>query len=141
MMRAALILVSLGTLAAMELEAPPRTRKAVNEPLAQSTVGLSASRYTLTKADWLEIPYVQYEAPAQRISSVERMPPPDPTAVIPQEVPKILDQHRRGAVVVMLPKPRAKHTASEKTANTERSKVTIAVKFCQLNTLSPACET
>ena len=150
MMRAALILVSLGTLAAMELEAPPRTRKAVNEPLAQSTVGLSASRDTLTKADRLEVPYVQYEAPAQPISSVERMPPPAPTAIIQQEAPKIIDQHRRGAVVVMLPKPRPKHTASKKTANTERSKVTIEVKSCRPNTfdsllkalnLSPACET
>ena len=59
MMRAILILVGLGTLVAMELKAPPRTRKTVNEPLAQSTVGLSASRDTLTKADRLEIPYVQ----------------------------------------------------------------------------------
>ena len=150
MMRAALILVGLGTLVAMELEAPPRTRKAVNAPLAQSTVGLSASRDTLTKADQLEIPYMQYEAPAQPISSVERMPPPDPTAIIPQEAPKIIDQQRRGAVVVMLPKPRPKHTASKKTANTERSKVTIEVKPCRPNTfdsllkalnLSLACET
>jgi hypothetical protein len=147
MMRAALILVGLGTLVAMELEAPPRTRKAVNEPLAQPALGLSASRDTLMKADRLEIPYVQYEAPAQPISSVERMPPPDPTAIIPQEAPKIIDQHRRGAVVVMLPKPRPKHT--KKTANTQRSKVTIEVS-CRPNTfdsllkalnLSPACET
>ncbi len=150
MMRAALILVGLGTLVAMELEAPPRPRKVVNEPLAQSTVVLSDSRNTLTKADRLEIPYVQYEAPAQPISSVERMPPPAPTAIIQQEAPKIIDQHRRGAVVVMLPKPRPKHTASKKTANTERSKVTIEVKSCRPNTfdsllkalnLSPACET
>ena len=150
MMRATLILVGLGILVAMELEAPSRTRKAVNEPLAQSTVGLSASRDTLTKADRLEIPYAQYEARAQRISSVERTPPPDPTVIIPQEVPKIVDQHRRGAVVVMLPKPRPKHTASRKTANTGRPKVTIGVKFCRPNTfdnllkafnLSPACET
>ena len=105
-MRAALILIGLGTLVVMELEAPPRTGKAVNEPLAQSTVGLSASRDTLSKADRLEIPYVQYEAPAQQISSVEQMPPPDQKVIIPQEVPKIVDQHRRGAVVVMLPKPR-----------------------------------
>jgi hypothetical protein len=150
MMRAALILVGLGTLVAMELGAPPRARKAVNEPLAQTTVGSSASRDTLTKADRLEIPYEQHEAPAQRMASVERMPPPDPKAVIPQEVPKIADQHRRGAVVVMLPKPRPKHTASRKTANTERSKEAAAVKLCRPNSfdsllkalnLSPACET
>jgi hypothetical protein len=150
MMRAALIVVGLGTLVAMELEAPPRTRKAVNEPLAQSTVGIDASRDTLTKADRLEIPYVQHEAPAQPTSSVERTTSPDPTAVIPQEASKIVDQHRRGAVVVMLPKPRPKHIASKKAANTERSKVTIEVKSCRPNTfdsllkalnLSPACET
>jgi hypothetical protein len=50
----------------------------------------------------------------------------------------------------MLPKPRPKHSASKKTANTERSKATIAVKFCRPNAfdnllkalnLSPACET
>jgi hypothetical protein len=150
MMRAALIVVGLGTLVAMELEAPPRTRKAVNEPLAQSTVGINALRDTLTNADRLEIPYVQHEAPAQPISSVERTTSPDPTAVIPQEAPKIVDQHRRGAVVVMLPKPRPKRIASKKAANTERSKVTIEVKSCRPNAfdsllkalnLSPACET
>ena len=149
MMRAALILVGLGVLVAMELEAPPRTRKAVNEPLAQSTVGSSASRDTLTKADRLEIPYAQYDASTQRISSVERMPSPDPIAIIPQEVPKIVDLHGRDPVVVMLPKPRPRHAASKKTANTDRSKVTIAVKFCRPNTfdnllralnLSSACE-
>jgi hypothetical protein len=54
----------------------------VNEPLAQPTVGLSASRDTLTKADRLEIPYLQYKAPAQPISYLERMPPSDRTAII-----------------------------------------------------------
>jgi hypothetical protein len=166
MMRAALIVVGLGTLVAMELEAPPRTAKAVDEPLAQSTVGSSASRDTLTKADLLDIPYVQYEAPVQPISPVERMPPPAPTAVIPQEAPKIIDQQGRSArakkVAVMLPKPRPEHTASRKaakitakktgnkTANTERSKVITEVKSCRPNAfdsllkalnLSPRCET
>jgi hypothetical protein len=118
----------------VELEVPPRIRKAVNEPLAQPTVGLSASRDTLTKADRLEIPYLQYKAPAQPISYLERMPPSDRTAIIPQEAPTIFDQHRRSAVVVMLPKPRPKQTASKKTANAERSKVTIEVKSCWPNT-------
>ena len=65
MMRAALILVGLGTLVAMELEAPPRTAKAVIEPKSQSTVGISHSRDTLTKADRLEIHDVQHQAPAR----------------------------------------------------------------------------
>ena len=90
MMRAALILVGLGTLAIIELETPPRTTKAPREPLAQITVGISESRDILIKADRLEIPYVQYEAPTQPISSFERIPPPDVTAIIPQEAPIII---------------------------------------------------
>jgi hypothetical protein len=149
-MRATLILVGLGTLVAMELEAPQRTSKAVSEPLPPSTIALSASRDTLTKADRLENPFVKHEAPAQPISSVERMPPPDPAAIIPKERPKLIDQHRRGAVAVMLPKPRPRHAASNKTANTERPKLTTEVKSCRPNpfdrllkalNLSPGCET
>jgi hypothetical protein len=150
MMRAALIFVGVGTLVALEFGTPPRNGKAVNKPLAQSTVGISPSRDTLTKADRLEIPYVQYEARTQPISSVEQRPPPDPTAVVSQQALKIVDQHERGAAVVILPKPRPKQTGSEKTANAERSKAMIAVKSCRPNTfdillralnLSPACET
>ena len=120
--------------------------------LAQSTVGLGASLDTLTKADRLEIPYVRYEAPAQPISSVERRPPPDflTCPVIPQHRPKIVDEHKRSAVVVVLPKPRPQHTASKKTKNIERSKMAVEVKSCRPNSfdsllkalnLSPACET
>jgi hypothetical protein len=150
--------VGLGTLVAMELEAPQRTSKAVSEPLAPSTVALSASRDTLNKADRLETPFVKHEAPAQPISSVERMPPPDPAAIIPKERPKFIDQHKRGAVAVMLPTPRPKHAASKrpkhaasnKTANTEHPKLTADVKSCRPNlfdrllkalNLSPGCET
>jgi hypothetical protein len=97
MRRAALILVGLSTLAIMELETPPRTRKAHSEPLAQSTVGIGESRGNSTKADPLEIPYVQYDPPAQPISSVERMPPPDVKLIIPRQAPNIIDQHRRDA--------------------------------------------
>ena len=154
MMRAALILVGLGALVAVELEAPPRTTKAVNEPLAQSTAGISDSRDTLTKADRLEIPYVQHEAPAQPISSVERMPAVDSTAIVPEEAAKIIDQHRRGAnakkVAVKLPKPRPKHTDAKRAPNTDRPKATIEIKSCRPNAfdsllkalnLSPGCET
>jgi hypothetical protein len=150
MMRATLILVGLGTLVAMELEAPQRTPKAVSEPLALSTVTVSASRDTLTKADRLEIPFVQHEAAAQPISAVERTPPPDPAAIIPKERPKLIDQHSRGAVAVMLPKPRPKHAASNRTAKAERSKLTTEIKSCRPNpfdrllkalNLSPGCET
>jgi len=154
MMRAALILVGLGTLAIIELETPPRTTNAPREPLPQSTVGISESRDILTKADRLELPYVQYEAATQPISSVERIPPPDVTAIIPQEAPNNIDHYRRSAndkkVAVMKPKLMPKHTGSKKAATTDRSKATIEVKSCRPNAfdsllkafnLSPRCET
>jgi len=154
MRRAALILVGLSTLAIMELETPPRTRKAHSEPLAQSTVGIGESRGNSTKADPLEIPYVQYDPPAQPISSVERMPPPDVKLIIPRQAPNIIDQHRRDAndrtVVAKTPKPRPKHPDSRKAAKTDRSKATIEVRSCRPNAfdslikamnLSAGCET
>jgi hypothetical protein len=75
-MRVALVLVGLGTLAVMELETPPRTTKPVKEPPAQEFVGLRASYDRLTPADRLESPHMQFEAPPQRASSSEAMPPP-----------------------------------------------------------------
>lgn len=68
-MKAALILVGLGTLAVMELETSPRMTKPVNEPPVQAPVGLHASRDTLTTADRLEIPHMQFEAPRQPADS------------------------------------------------------------------------
>jgi hypothetical protein len=149
-MRAALILVGLGALVAMELEASPRTRKAVNDPLARSTIGLSASRDILTKADRREYPYVQYEPAARPITCVERMPPPDPTAIIPQEAPKIIDRRRRGASFSScLDRGLSTHFPG-KLQIASVQKVTVEVKSCRANTfdslrkalnLSPACET
>jgi len=154
MMRAALILVGLSTLAIMELETPPRTTKAHSEPLAQSTVGKGGSRGDSTKTDPLEIPYVQYDAPAPPTSSVERMPPPDVKPIIPQQAPNIIDQRGRDAndktVVAKTPKPRPKHPDSRKAAKTDRSKATIEVRSCRPNAfdnlikaknLSAGCET
>ena len=70
-MRTALVLVGLGILAMMELEASPRTKKPGNQPLAPTTVGLAISRDTLTAADRFEIAHVQHEATVQLISPVE----------------------------------------------------------------------
>jgi hypothetical protein len=105
----ALILVGLGTLAVMELKTPPRTTKPVNEPPAQATVGLRALHDTLTTADRLETPHMQFEAPPQPVSSSEPMPPPDQTAIVAQEPLKIIEQHKRSESgeksAVMLPRP------------------------------------
>ena len=153
-MRAALILVGLSTLAIIELETPPRTTKTASEPLARSTVGMSESRDTLTRADRLEITYVQYEPPTQPISSVEPMNPTDVKPMIPQQPPNKVAQRRPGAnekkVVVAKPKPRPKHPGSKKAAKTDRSKATIEIKACRPNgfdgllkalNISPGCET
>lgn len=121
-MRVALILVGLGTLAAMEFETPPRTTKPVNEPPAQVTVGLRASNNTLTTADRLEIPHMQFEAP-QPVSSSEPMPPADQTAIVAPEPSKIIEQHKRsasgGSSVVILPRPRPRQGTSKATTSAQ----------------------
>jgi len=94
MMRAALILVGVGLLVAMELGTPPRVAKAVNQPLTQSTVGAGDPRDTLAKADRLEIPYFQKQLSAQLISFVEPMPPADSTPAISKEAGKIVGGNR-----------------------------------------------
>ncbi len=146
MMRAALILVGVGLLVAMELGTPPRVAKAVNQPLTQSTVGVGDSRDTLTKADRLEIPYFQNELPTQPISFVERMPPADSTPIISKEASKIVSRNRHDAktkkVAFVRPKlgpkipdskPRPKTTDSKTVANTYRSKAPMDVKPCRPN--------
>ena len=146
MMRAALILVGVGSLVAMELRTPPRVAKAVNQPLTQSTVGVGDSRDTLTKADRLEIPYFQNELPTQPISFVERMPPADSTPIISKEASKIVSGNRHDAktkkVAFVRPKlrpkipdskPRPKTIDSKTVANTYRSKAPMDVKPCRPN--------
>lgn len=156
-MRTALILVGLGILAMMELEAAPRTTKPGNEPLAQTTVGLAVSRDTLTVADRFEIASVQHEAPAQPISPVEPMLP-DRAATIAQEPSKAIEQRKPSKAIeqrkrdvhaaVMLPRPRPKPGISK--PNTSRSKPIVEAKACRLGAfdgllkvlnLSSGCET
>jgi hypothetical protein len=146
MMRAALVLVGVGLLVAMELGTPPRVAKAVNQPLTQSTVGAGDSRDTLAKADRLAIPYFQNELPTQPISFVERMPPADSTPIISKEASKIVSGKRHDAktkkVALVRPKlrpkipdskPRPKTTDSKAVANTYRSKAPMDVKPCRPN--------
>jgi hypothetical protein len=155
MMRAALIVVGLSTLAIMEFETPPRTTKAASEPLAQSTVGMSDSRSTLTKTDRLEIPFKQYDAIAQP-SSFGPITQPDMTPIIPQQVTNTINEHKPGVnenkVVVLRPKPWPKHQESKKAPKTDRPKATteIRIKPCRSNAfdnllkalnLSSGCET
>ena len=139
MMRAALILVGVGSLFAIERGTPPRFAKAVDQPPTQSTVGVSDSRDTLP-AGRLEIPYFQNELPTQPIS-FELTPPADSTPVISKEASKVVsgDRHdaetRKIAFVRPKPRPNARPaTADSNTvANTYRPKAPMDVAPCRPN--------
>ena len=147
-MRAALILVGIGSLFAMERGTPPRVAKAVDQPATQSTVAVSDSRDTL-KADRLEIAYFQNQLPTQPIS-FELTPPADSTPVISKEAGTIVSGNRHDAktekVAVVRPKPRPKipdskprpntgptTTDTNTVANTYRSKPAMDVTPCRPN--------
>ena len=148
MMRAALILVGVGSLFAMERGTPLRVAKAVDQPPTQSTVGVSDSRDTLP-AGRLEIPYFQNELPTQPIS-FELTPPADSTPVISKEAGKVVSGDRHDAetrkIAFVRPKPRPKvpdskprpntrptTTDSNTVANTYRSKPAMDVTPCRPN--------
>ena len=148
MMRAAVILVGVGSLFAMERGTPSRVAKAVDQPATQSTVGVSDSRDTL-KAVRLEIPYFQNELPTQPIS-FELTPLADSIPVISKEAGKIVSGNRHDAktekVAVVRPKPRPKipdskprpntrptTTDTNTVANTYRSKPAMDVTPCRPN--------
>jgi len=148
MMRAALILVGVGSLFAMERGTPPRVAKAVDQPPTQSTVGVGDSRDTL-QADRLEISYFQNELPIQPIS-FELTPPADSTPVISKEASKVVSGDRHDAetrkIAFVRPKPRPKFpdskprpntrpttTDSNTVANTYRPKAPMDVAPCRPN--------
>jgi hypothetical protein len=155
MMRAALILMGLGILVAMELAAPPRTKTASAEPpLLQLTAKSSDSRDTLTKTDRLDMAHALDEASAQPISLMEPTRPAGSPAIIPEEVAKTADQRRRDTGVrtaaVMLPRPRPKIRDPQKAATPARSQAMTEPRSCRTNVirdllktlrLSDGCET
>ena len=120
MMRAALILVGVGSLFAMERGTPLRVAKAVDQPPTQSTVGVSDSRDTLP-AGRLEIPYFQNELPTLPIS-FELTPPADSTPVISKEASKVVSGDRHDAetrkIAFVRPKPTPKFPDSKPRPNT-----------------------
>ncbi|MGY3604540.1 MULTISPECIES: hypothetical protein [unclassified Bradyrhizobium] len=138
-MRAALILVGLGTLAVMEIQTPPRATKSVATELAQATLSFAAPGDTLTAADRLEIPHAQQQASLQQIFSSEPIAPPVQSAAAAAEPAPIVEPPARAVPaakpVVVLPKPRpkqlSKHEIAKETAKTTRSKPTVEAKSCQ----------
>ncbi|MFH0296831.1 hypothetical protein AAFX91_06245 [Bradyrhizobium sp. 31Argb] len=138
-MRAALILVGLGTLAVMEMQTPPRATKSVETQPAQATLSFAASGDTLTAADRNEIPHTQQQASAQQIFSPEPIAPPVQSAAVAPEPAPIVEATERAVPAakpaVVLPKPRPKqlpkHELAKATAKTTRSKPTVEAKSCQ----------
>jgi hypothetical protein len=159
-MRAALILIGLGTLAVMESQTPPRVTKPVDARLVQTTLAFAAPGDTLTTADRLELPHAQQQASAQRIFSPEPIVPPvQPTVTAAQEPPTVLEQPARVVAekpaAVVLPKPRPKdltrnvakdlprdlpkelpkdlpkHRITKDAAKTTRSKPVVETKSCE----------
>jgi hypothetical protein len=156
MMRAALILASVATLAAMELATPPRAEKAAHEPLVdQTSVGTITSYDTLTEADRLELHrYMQNDASIPPASFVLSTPPVNSASVISQKPQKTISRHSRVSntrkVVVAPPKPKPRTKVSENASNTRRGRaVVVSRKPCRQNaldsllkalSLSPGCE-
>jgi hypothetical protein len=142
MMRIGLIVVGLGTLTVMEMGTPSRTKTSAPDPFEQLAVDVSVSRDTLEKADRLETHYLQHEV--QPISPVEPAPPPDVTAIIPEEDSNIAGRgtnDKKEVVRKLKPKPKytspnkpqPKLTNSNKAPKTERSKAMVEVKPCRPN--------
>ncbi|MCK1457090.1 hypothetical protein IVB34_01610 [Bradyrhizobium sp. 2] len=144
MMRIGLIVVGLCTLTIMELGTPARTKTSASDGFEQLMVDVIVSRDTLETADRLEIHHLQHEAPVQPISPAEPTPPPNVTAIIPEEESGTVGRgtnDRKEVVRKLYPKPkyttpdkpRPKLTNSNKAPKTERSKAMVEVKLCRPN--------
>jgi hypothetical protein len=147
MMRAALIVLGLSSLAVMELETPARSKKPAPDSLEQTTVATEPSRDTaepsrdtLTLADRFVFAPVQPQTTIQPVSFVEPIPPPEVKAIVPQEIRQEdsnSNQNRPGAnnkkvvvkkPVAVKPKPEAKQANAKKNATTDHSKLTTTEK-------------
>ena len=128
----------------MELGTPTRTKTRALDPFEQLAVDVSVSRDTLKKADRLETHYLQHEVPVQPISPVEPAPPPDVTAIIPEEDSNIVERgtnDKKEVVRKLKPKPkyttpnkpRPRLTNSNQAPKTERSKAVAELKPCRPN--------
>jgi hypothetical protein len=144
MMRIGLIVVGLGTLTIMELGTPSRTKTSSLDRFDQLTLDVTVRSDTLGKADRLETHHVQHEARVQPTSSVEPTPPPDVTAIIPEQDASAVGRGRKDKKdVVRKLKPKPKYTTpnkpqpkltnSNKTPKTERPKAVVEIKPCRPN--------
>jgi len=138
------IVVGLGALTVMELGTPSHTKTSVPDPFVQLTVDVSALGDTLETPDRLEAHHLQHEAAVQPIIATEPIPPPDLTAIIPEEDSSEVERatnDQRDVVRKQKPKPkyttpnkpRPRLTNSNQAPKTERSKAVAELKPCRPN--------
>jgi hypothetical protein len=138
------IVVGLGALTVMDLETPSPTKTSVPDPFAQLTFDASSLGETLETADRREVHHLQRETAVQPIIPTEPIPPPDLTAIIPEEDSSALERatnDQKHVVRKQKPKPkyttpnkpRPKLTNSNKASKTERSKAVVELKPCRPN--------
>jgi len=138
------IVVGLGALTVMELGTPSPTKTSVPDTFAQLTFDASALGDTLETADRREVHHLQHETAVQPIIATEPIPPPDRTALIPEEdssADKRATSDQKDVVRKPKPKPkyttpnkpRPKLTNSNKAPKTQRSKAVAELKPCRPN--------
>jgi hypothetical protein len=133
-----LILLAVGTVAAMELRAPPHGAVAVVQPIAETTAGISDSHDVLAKADRLQIAAPSSETPPEPALVDERISPSESTSPGPSEPPRVIDRHRhdpksRKVTTAAIAKPKPKAADIKRTTNYERSKAAIDIESCRLS--------
>lgn len=133
-----LIPLGVGVLAAMELRTPPRSAVAVVQPLAETSVGISASHGALAKADRLEIIAASSETPVQPTPVDEHISPSEGISVGSSEPPRVINRHRhdpksKKVATAALPKPKPKPTDIKRTTISARSKAANNTEPCRLS--------
>ncbi len=139
-----LIPLSVGVLAAMELETPARSAAVPVRPVAEIAAGISKPRGALAKADRLEkgdrleVAAASLETPAQPALVDERNSPPEGTSVGPSEPPRVINPHRhdpkpKKVTTAAAPKSKPRKAEVKRTTTTERRKAAGNTEPCRLN--------
>jgi hypothetical protein len=120
----------------MELRIPPRTAVAVVQPLAETTVDMSASHGALAKADRL-VTYAKGETPGQPALVDERISSSEASTIGSSEVPRIINRPRhdpksKKVTTAALPKSKPKTTDIKRTTIPERSRAASDAEPCRL---------
>ena len=128
-----LIMLGVGVLSAMELNAPPRSTAAVVQPPAGPDT--PAANDTLAKADRLDVVAVNDATPTQAALAEEPAAPPENSRIVSPEPPKPIARPRQNAKTAAAaprPKPKPKAITVKRTAVAERSKPAGDTLSCRL---------